>query len=101
MQFVLYALDKENHLDVRMENRPDHIDFLKKHDGTDTPVQVLLAGPLRSDDGETMIGSVLVLEADNKSDIDKFAANDPYAIAGLFQSVSIHEYGMAPLGMNK
>ena len=101
MQFVLYALDKDNHVNVRMENRPQHLDYLKAHDGTDTPVQVLIAGALRAEDGETMIGSTVILEAENKSAVEAFANGDPYAKAGLFKSVSIHAYGMAPIGMNK
>ena len=101
MQFVLYALDKDNHLNVRMENRPDHLAYLKSHDGTDSAVQVLIAGALRADDGETMIGSMVVMEADNKSMAEDFAKNDPYAKAGLFKSVEIKPYGIAPIGMGR
>ena len=101
MQFVLYALDKDNHVDVRMENRPAHIEYLKAHEGTDNSVQVLIAGALRAEDGETMIGSTVILEAENKTAVENFANNDPYAKAGLFQTVTIHPYGMAPVGMNK
>ena len=101
MQFVLYALDKDNHVNVRMENRPAHLDYLKAHEGEDNAVQVLIAGALRAEDGETMIGSTVILEADNKTAVENFANNDPYAKAGLFKSVTIHPYGMAPIGMNK
>ena len=101
MQFLLYALDKDNHLDLRMENRPAHLEFLKAHDGTDSPVQVLVAGALRADDGETMIGSVVVVEAENQSQAEDFFQKDPYAKAGLFKSTAIHPYGIAPLGLNK
>ena len=99
MQFLLYALDKDNHLNVRMENRPDHLEFLKAHEGTDSPVRILIAGALRADDGETMIGSVVIVEAENKSAVEDFAQNDPYAKAGLFKSVDIKPYGIAPFGL--
>jgi uncharacterized protein YciI len=37
-----------------------------------------------------MIGSLLVLDVADRAEMDKFLANDPYAKAGLFQSVAVH-----------
>jgi uncharacterized protein YciI len=36
-----------------------------------------------------MVGSLLVMEFADKQAAEDFAANDPYAKAGLFQSVAI------------
>ena len=42
-----------------------------------------MAGPVLSDDGETMIGSTFVIEFDSLDEAKAWAAEDPYAKAGL------------------
>lgn len=87
MQFVLYCIDKAGHGHVRTENRPAHVDYLK------TNIQrIVLAGPMLSDDGNAMLGSVLVIEAADRAEAEAFAAGDPYAKAGLFESVTIKAF---------
>ena len=83
MQFMVYCLDKPGALEVRMANRPKHVEYLTSYND-----KLIFAGPLL--DGETMMGSLLVLELADRAEMDKFLANDPYAKAGLFQSVSVH-----------
>ena len=83
MQFMAYCLDKPGALEIRLANRPKHVEYLTSYND-----KLIFAGPLL--DGETMIGSLLVLEIADRAEIDKFLANDPYAKAGLFQSVSVH-----------
>jgi len=83
MQFMAYCLDKPSALEIRMANRPAHVEYL-----TTWNAKLLFAGPLL--DGETMIGSLLVLDVADRAEMDKFLTNDPYAKAGLFQSVKVH-----------
>ena len=84
MQFMAYCLDKAGALEIRMANRPAHVEHL-----TAWNAKLLFAGPLL-DEKETMIGSLLVLDAADRAEMDKFLADDPYAKAGLFQSVTVH-----------
>lgn len=87
MQFVLYCVDKPDHAQVRADNRPDHLDYLKsKLD------QIVIAGPLLAEDGERVRGSLLVIEVADRAGAEAFAAGDPYAKAGLFESVTIEGY---------
>lgn len=87
MAFMIYCLDKPNHLEVRMANRPAHVDHLIKYES-----QLISAGPLLTPDGQTMIGSLLVVNVDDRASVDAFVAADPYSKAGLFQSVTIMPY---------
>jgi uncharacterized protein YciI len=84
MHFMAYCLDKAGALEIRMANRPKHVEYLTSYND-----KLLFAGPLL-DDKEAMIGSLLVLDVADGTEMDKFLANDPYAKAGLFQSVSVH-----------
>jgi uncharacterized protein YciI len=84
MPYMAYCLDKAGALEIRMANRPKHVEYLTSYND-----KLLFAGPLL-DDREAMIGSLLVLDVADRAEMDKFLANDPYAKAGLFQSVSVH-----------
>jgi len=87
MLFVLYCLDKPGHSEVRAANRPDHLDYLKSKLDS-----IVIAGPLLGDDGESVVGSLLVIEAADSAGAKAFAAGDPYTKAGLFESVAIKPY---------
>ena len=84
MLYAIYCKDKPGHLQTRLDNRPAHIDYLKRFEA-----QHVCIGPLLSDDGQSMIGTLLVLDFADRKAAEEFAANDPYARAGLFQSVAI------------
>lgn len=87
MHFVIYCLDKPDHQQVRMDNRPAHVEYLKAHAD-----KIVAAGPMLTDDGEGMNGSTLLMEFNDRAEAEDWAANDPYAKAGLFQSVDIHAW---------
>lgn len=82
MRFALIAKDKPNSLDVRLANREAHVAYLK---GTEA---VEMAGPFLDEDGN-MCGSLIILEFDDISEAQAWAAEDPYKKADLFQSVEI------------
>lgn len=84
MLFAIVCHDKKDHGHVRAENRPAHLDYLKGFAD-----RAFVAGPMQTDDGEGMIGSLLIMEFDDKAAAEDFAANDPYNKAGLFESVTI------------
>ena len=82
MHFVVRCTDKPGHQEVRLANRAAHLEFLKANLD-----RLLMAGPTLTDDGQAMTGSVLVLDVADRAALDALLAQDPYAKAGLFQSV--------------
>ncbi len=87
MRYVLICEDRKDSLDVRLANRDKHLAFIG-----DLGDRVKLAGPMLSDDGEGMVGSMLVIEADSLEAIHAVADADPYALAGLFEKVTIRPF---------
>ena len=55
---------------------------------------VRVAGPLLDDEG-TMIGSLFIMEAESRNEVQAFADNDPYTAAGVFESVEIKGFTVA------
>ena len=87
MHFVLTCVDKPDHGQVRTDNRPAHLDYLKANEA-----RMFAAGPLLSDDGERTLGSLIIMEFDGLGEAQAFADGDPYAKAGLFESVTIRAW---------
>jgi len=84
MQFMIYGLDKPGSGEVRAANRAAHLAYLDGFAGN-----LIVAGPLLAEDGQAMIGSLLLMEFAGRAEAEAFAAGDPYRKAGLFQSVAI------------
>lgn len=85
MRFALICIDKPGALQTRLDNRAAHLAYVR-----DTGV-VEQAGPFLSPEGE-MSGSLLILTVETRAEAEAWAANDPYAKAGLFSSVQIQEW---------
>ena len=82
MLFAMMCHDKPNHLETRKSNREAHLAYVEE-----TGV-VVMAGPLLDDAGE-MAGSLIILEMESLDAAKSWAANDPYAKADLFESVTL------------
>ena len=84
MHYIIHCTDKPDSTRVRAENREAHIAFLKSHRS-----HLYTAGPTLGEDGESMNGSLLIVDFPDRAAVEAFAAEDPYAKAGLFESVVI------------
>ena len=82
MLIALIARDKPGALQTRTDNREKHLAYIKE-----TGV-VSQAGPLLDEGGE-MCGSLVILDVEDMSTAEGWAENDPYAKAGLFESVEL------------
>ena len=86
MLYLIHCFDKPGHLQVRMENRPTHVEYLKSFGA-----RLQAAGPTL-DASEQMNGSLVILDLESQADAEAFAANDPYTKAGLFEKVIIQPW---------
>ena len=89
MLYACYCTDKPNHLDMRMAVRAGHLLHLN---GLGEKLKA--AGPFLDDAGN-MMGSLVIIEAESRAHAEEIAAEDPYAKAGLFQSVEIRAWRWA------
>jgi len=82
MLIALIARDKPQALQVRLDNRDAHLAYIEE-----TGV-VAQAGPLLDQDGN-MAGSLVILDVEDMAAGEAWAANDPYAKAGLFETTDL------------
>ena len=81
--FAIHCIDKPSCADLRAATRAQHLKHVETMDA-----RLLVAGPLLDDDGQP-IGSLLIIDFDDRRSAVRFAADDPYACAGLFASVAV------------
>lgn len=82
--FLVNARDKVGSVDTRLATREAHLNWASGYSD-----QIAMAGPVLSEDGETMIGSTFVIELESLDAAKAWAADDPYAKAGLFERTEI------------
>jgi len=85
MYFAAICRDKPGALQLRLDTRPAHVEHLNDLNARGV---LKIAGPLLGDEGKP-VGSLLILECDDLDEAKSVAGADPYARAGLFDSVEI------------
>jgi uncharacterized protein YciI len=85
MRIALICHDKPGALQTRLDNRAAHLAHIEST-GT-----VEMAGPFLDETG-AMTGSLIILNVGSLDAARDWAAADPYAKAGLFQSVTVTEW---------
>jgi hypothetical protein len=84
MLYAVICRDKPDHLQTRLDTRERHLEHIR---GSGIVAQ---AGPFI--ENEKMCGSLVILETDSLESAQDWAARDPYALAGLFESVTVIEW---------
>ncbi len=88
--FIVHALDRPGALPIRLEYSAAHrayVETLDQHG-----VELVLSGPLQSDDGETMIGSLFLINAPDRETLEKATRSDPFYTKNVWDVVSITRF---------
>lgn len=83
MQFVIKAYDGEGMLAKRMEVRPRHLEGMER-----LRSHIVCAGGLLDDEGK-MKGSMLVMEFENREQLDDYLANEPYVQEHVWEKIEV------------
>lgn len=86
MIFAIICTDREGGLETRKANRGKHLEYLGSIGDA-----LKGGGPFLDADGNPN-GSMLIVEMVDRQQAEHFAANDPYALAGLFSHVDIRPW---------
>lgn len=95
MQFVIKAYDGKNTLERRMAVRQQHLENLSKFPG-----KLLCSGGLLDDEGN-MKGSLLVVEAESRAQIDEYLKAEPYISAQVWEKVEVERMNVVFLDGKK
>ena len=87
MLFSIMLLDKPGASALRTQMRPEHKAYLARMED-----HIAFAGPLTSDDGQKMVGSLLVIDFPSREDVLAWMATEPFNCAGLYATTSVHAF---------
>jgi uncharacterized protein YciI len=88
MLFVIHALDAEG---ARRE--PFYAEHRAHQDnGAAFGVDVVMGGPLVADDGQTALGSLILVEAKDRAAAEAFSVADPFRRNGVWATVHVNAY---------
>lgn len=87
MLFVMFCIDRPGVEEKRRQVIPAHIEYLATN-----PIKIVMSGPLVSDDGGKTIGSLYMLEAANRAEVEEFQRADPLYNADIWQMVEVRAF---------
>ena len=86
MLFMVAAFDRPGMLEARLRVRPEHLDYLRSLGD-----RIKIGGGMLNED-EQPLGSLLIVEADDRPAVEALLADDPYAKAGVFERIDIRPW---------
>ena len=87
MLYIIHGFDKQDASSVRIEHYAAHKAFLS--DLSMFKVTMVMSGPLVADDGHSMIGSFMLVDAPDRACVEAFHHADPFFKAGLWEKVTV------------
>jgi len=90
--FAVHAKDRPDSLQLRLDHYASHRTFVEDQEAQG--ITVVMSGPLQSDDGDVMTGSLFLLDAPDRAMVESFVANDPFTLHGVWAEVKISRFHM-------
>jgi uncharacterized protein YciI len=85
MLYILYCRDDQRvSAHIRAAHKEAHLAYLAEHAGL-----IVLGGAMLAEEGDTRLGSTLVLNVKSRAEAEAFSVNEPFRRAGLYASVDI------------
>ncbi len=91
MQCIVRAYDGEGKLPKRMEVRPRHFENMERMKD-----HVVCAGGMLDEFGK-MIGSLLVMEFENREQLDDYLSNEPYVVERVWERIEVERMNVVIL----
>lgn len=87
MIYAFILIDKPDSAALRQRVRPEHKAYLAA-----VAERIAFAGPFTSDDGQTMLGSLLAIDFASREAAHAWMADEPFTRAGLYVSTSVQAF---------
>jgi uncharacterized protein YciI len=87
MLYVFHMIDRAGAAELRQRIRPEHKAYL-----AGVAERIAFAGPLVADDGQTMLGSLLVIDFADRDAALAWLRDEPFTRAGVYASTQVHAF---------
>ncbi len=87
MLFAIHCVDKDDGAALRQATGAAHAAYMRDH-----MASIVFGGPLMAEDGQTRVGTLIVVDMPDRAAVDVFLTHEPYHRAGLFARCEVHAY---------
>jgi uncharacterized protein YciI len=87
MLYAFMLIDRPGSAALRARVRPEHKAYLAQ-----VADRIAIAGPLTGDDGQAMLGSLLVIDFIDRAAALAWLALEPFTQAGLYGEAQVHAF---------
>ena len=87
MIYAILLMDRPGTADLRVQIRPEHRAYLAQ-----LADRMAFAGPLTSEDGQTVVGSLLEMDFPNRAAVDAWLKDEPFTKSGVYEEPIIHAF---------
>ena len=87
MLFIMFCIDRPGAEEKRRQALPGHIEYLATK-----PIKIVMSGPLVSDDGAKTVGSLYMIEAADRAEVERFQRADPLYNADIWETVEVRAF---------
>ncbi len=95
MQVIITAYDGGKKLEKRLAVRPRHLEGVAKLSS-----HIVCAGGILDEAGKPK-GSVLVMEFESRSELDRYLSEEPYAVEQVWEKIVVEPVNVVYLGGEK
>jgi len=88
--YFFYCIDKPDSAALREQFLTEHLSYIEK-----ILDHLEVAGPLRDEGSEEIIGSCFVFNVDTRRKAEQLLHDDPYYQAGIWRQVTCHRFNPA------
>lgn len=96
MIFLIKAENKAGTADLRAQHIAAHVDYLNRFKD-----RFVGSGPMVTDDGETVNGTIMILDMPSRDALDHWLAQEPYHAAGIYGSIEIRRWRFGKADTNR
>ena len=82
--------------ELRLTARDAHVSYLNEHRH-----RFIGSGPMLSDDGEQIVGTLMILDMPDRAALDAFMREEPYNKAGLLEKIEIRRWRFGSADTNR
>ena len=85
MLYAFLLIDRPGAAELRAQHRPAHKAYL-----AEMADRICVAGPLLADDGQTMTGSLFVIDFESREAANAWLRDEPFTRAGVYARQDVH-----------
>lgn len=88
MLCFIHAIDKQGKEELRQSLLSEQIGYVNSADN----IKIILAGPLSNQNEGDVTGSLLIVDAKNRNEVDEFINETPFFKNGLWGKIMVNKF---------